>query len=217
MDDHFGYEKLSIRDSARSSKKYGSTSNRNSTKAETYIKHIVTSSDTLQGLALKYGVTMEQIRRANRLFATDSLFLREHLLIPVESTKSLQSDTNSESVDEPVTSPSNSQQSQLTSPGSCGSFYDEEEDVADFLVKMDARIASTKEDVKKIHKNSQYSGVEFANERRKPAVSRMKQMVNNNGISDILKTPQTVVMTQGNKIKTSMKRYQQQQDELFEL
>lgn len=36
----------------------------------------------------------------------------------------------------------------------------------------------------------------------------------NNNTTEI---PQTVVMTEGNKIKTSMKKYERQQDELFEL
>lgn len=77
-------ERVSIRDSAKSLKKYGSISkNNNFKKPETYIKHMISSTDTLQGIALKYGVTTEQIRRANRLWANDSLFLRESLLIPV--------------------------------------------------------------------------------------------------------------------------------------
>lgn len=61
MDDRHAYEKLSIRDSARSSKKYGSTSNRNNTRNESYIKHFVTKADTLQGIALKYGVTVSSV------------------------------------------------------------------------------------------------------------------------------------------------------------
>lgn len=77
-------ERISIRDSGKTLKKYGSTScNNNFKKPETLVKHMVSSTDTLQGLALKYGVTTEQIRRTNRLWANDSLFLRESLMIPV--------------------------------------------------------------------------------------------------------------------------------------
>lgn len=57
MEDRGVYEKLSIRDSARSLKKYGSTS-KHIMKNDNYIKHIVISTDTLQGIALKYGVTV---------------------------------------------------------------------------------------------------------------------------------------------------------------
>uniref|UniRef100_H3AV59 LysM and putative peptidoglycan-binding domain-containing protein 1 n=1 Tax=Latimeria chalumnae TaxID=7897 RepID=H3AV59_LATCH len=50
---------------------------------ERRIEHQVKPEDTLQGLALKYGVTMEQIKRANRLYTGDSIFLRKSLHIPV--------------------------------------------------------------------------------------------------------------------------------------
>lgn len=53
-------ERQSIRDSARQLKKYGSTCNhvRNN---EFYIRHNLEQSDTLQGLALKYGCTVRII------------------------------------------------------------------------------------------------------------------------------------------------------------
>lgn len=47
------------------------------------VEHLVQPGDTLQGLALKYGVTMEQIKRANRLYTNDSIFLKKYLSIPV--------------------------------------------------------------------------------------------------------------------------------------
>lgn len=59
--DRGSYEKLSIRDSARSLKKYGSTSSKNATKNENYVKHFVSNSDTLQGIALKYNVTVSML------------------------------------------------------------------------------------------------------------------------------------------------------------
>ncbi|XP_017092135.2 myb-like protein H isoform X1 [Drosophila bipectinata] len=77
-------EKQSIRDSSRTLKRYGSTCCNSLRNNETLIQHIVEKTDTLQGIALKYGCTTEQIRRANRLFASDSLFLRQFLLVPVE-------------------------------------------------------------------------------------------------------------------------------------
>lgn len=47
------------------------------------IEHIIKPGETLQGLALKYGVSMEQIKRANRLYTNDSIFLKKSLSIPV--------------------------------------------------------------------------------------------------------------------------------------
>ncbi|XP_054903026.1 lysM and putative peptidoglycan-binding domain-containing protein 1 [Poeciliopsis prolifica] len=49
------------------------------------IEHTVKPGETLQGLALKYGVTVELIKRANRLYTNDSIFLKKSLSIPVLS------------------------------------------------------------------------------------------------------------------------------------
>ncbi|XP_060905776.1 lysM and putative peptidoglycan-binding domain-containing protein 1 [Labrus mixtus] len=49
------------------------------------IEHKLQPGETLQGLALKYGVSMEQIKRANRLYTNDSIFLKKSLSIPVLS------------------------------------------------------------------------------------------------------------------------------------
>lgn len=52
-------ERIAIRDAAKTLKKYGSTSNYNCKRQyDRFLKHQVQQSDTLQGLALKYGVTV---------------------------------------------------------------------------------------------------------------------------------------------------------------
>ncbi|XP_004588937.2 lysM and putative peptidoglycan-binding domain-containing protein 1 [Ochotona princeps] len=50
---------------------------------ERRLEHLLQPGDTLAGLALKYGVTMEQIKRANRLYTNDSIFLKKTLYIPI--------------------------------------------------------------------------------------------------------------------------------------
>ncbi|KAM6169081.1 lysM and putative peptidoglycan-binding domain-containing protein 1 [Erethizon dorsatum] len=50
---------------------------------ERRLEHQLKPGDTLAGLALKYGVTMEQIKRANRLYTNDSIFLKKTLYIPI--------------------------------------------------------------------------------------------------------------------------------------
>jgi hypothetical protein len=50
-------EKRSIRDSAKSLKKYGSTCN-HFKRQDHFVKHAVVEGETLQGIALKYGVTV---------------------------------------------------------------------------------------------------------------------------------------------------------------
>ncbi|XP_069029648.1 lysM and putative peptidoglycan-binding domain-containing protein 2 [Embiotoca jacksoni] len=66
---------------------YGSTASVTASLGEKYIEHRVTDSDTLQGIALKYGVTMEQVKRANKLFSNDCIFLKNSLNIPVVTEK----------------------------------------------------------------------------------------------------------------------------------
>ncbi|XP_048212804.1 lysM and putative peptidoglycan-binding domain-containing protein 1 [Perognathus longimembris pacificus] len=50
---------------------------------ERRLEHQLEPGDTLAGLALKYGVTMEQIKRANRLYTNDSIFLKKTIYIPI--------------------------------------------------------------------------------------------------------------------------------------
>ncbi|XP_015518854.2 lysM and putative peptidoglycan-binding domain-containing protein 2 isoform X4 [Neodiprion virginianus] len=142
-------ERMSIRDSSKALKKYGSTA-KHMTRNENLVKHVVSASDTLQGIALKYGVTTEQIRRANRLWASDSLFLREYLLIPVPG------DINA-SLGNYSILPSGAESSQgiesITSPSSITSSIDDESSVDDFLAKMDSSIASMKKEVKRAQGN----------------------------------------------------------------
>lgn len=59
-------------------------------------------------------------------------------------------------------------------------------------------------------------------DRRHPAISRMKQMVNNNTAhvpEPTIKVPTstTVVVQRGKKVRTSLRQHERQQDELFEL
>ncbi|KAF8813905.1 hypothetical protein BYT27DRAFT_7220244 [Phlegmacium glaucopus] len=48
------------------------------------IVHQVTSKDSLAGVSLKYGISLANLRRANQLWATDSIHLRDLLYIPIE-------------------------------------------------------------------------------------------------------------------------------------
>lgn len=59
-DDYFFTEKHSIRESARSLKKYGSTCNHVRNELS-LIRHELEKTDTLQGIALKYGCTVSWI------------------------------------------------------------------------------------------------------------------------------------------------------------
>ncbi|XP_044294959.1 lysM and putative peptidoglycan-binding domain-containing protein 2 [Varanus komodoensis] len=80
---------LSLSLARTKTRSYGSTATVAAPLAERHLEHRLGPGDTLQGIALKYGVTMEQIKRANKLFTNDCIFLRKTLNIPVMSEKPL--------------------------------------------------------------------------------------------------------------------------------
>ncbi|XP_043489152.1 lysM and putative peptidoglycan-binding domain-containing protein 2 [Polistes fuscatus] len=218
-------ERRCIADTGKTLRKYGSTA-KHMTRAESLIKHIVLSTDTLQGIALKYGVTTEQIRRVNRLWASDSLFLREYLLIPVSAESPLASSVESASY-----SDSECNTSQNVSSPSVTSPLDDESTADDFLAKMDSSIANVKKEIKRTQGSS-----EFCNEgndtyvQQRKSSNKFRDSLSSNthtsahsselrlsSSSDSQNFPTAVVMTQGRKVKTSLQRLQQQQDEMFQL
>ncbi|XP_043222701.1 lysM and putative peptidoglycan-binding domain-containing protein 1-like isoform X2 [Amphibalanus amphitrite] len=76
----FGEEQWLI--SSGGQRKYGTTSS-HTTRRERLIQYDVQENDTLQGIALKFNVTMEQLKRANKLWTNDSLHVRRTLLVPL--------------------------------------------------------------------------------------------------------------------------------------
>jgi len=53
------------------------------TKSNGYIIHQVEPNDTLQGIALQYGVSMPEIKTANKIYAANVIFLPPQLIIPL--------------------------------------------------------------------------------------------------------------------------------------
>ncbi|KAH9915156.1 uncharacterized protein BXZ73DRAFT_106291 [Epithele typhae] len=51
------------------------------------IVHEVQPKDSLAGVALKYGITLPELRRANQMWTSDSIHLRKVLYIPVDKTR----------------------------------------------------------------------------------------------------------------------------------
>ncbi|KAM3722082.1 LysM and putative peptidoglycan-binding domain-containing protein [Dirofilaria immitis] len=47
------------------------------------IQHQIRPNDTLQGLVLKYNTSMSEIKRLNRLWSNESLYLKEYVEIPI--------------------------------------------------------------------------------------------------------------------------------------
>ncbi|KAG8173996.1 hypothetical protein JTE90_017929 [Oedothorax gibbosus] len=163
-------EKISLSNYAKKHVRYGSMAKESGLRSERYVKHAVQPGDTLQGLALRYGVTMEQIKRANKMWTADSLFLRSSLDIPVgrdaltvsplspvhHSVSSVGNGhaPNGHCCDMSVDLGSPSSSSQL-SPGEEGGL--EEESAADFLIRIDSHIAQTKDKVLRLQNKGGYS------------------------------------------------------------
>ncbi|KAJ3874170.1 peptidoglycan-binding LysM domain protein [Lentinula edodes] len=57
-----------------------------SSNEKVVIVHEVSSRDSLAGVALKYRINLTELRRANHLWASDSIHLRNVLYIPLEKT-----------------------------------------------------------------------------------------------------------------------------------
>lgn len=90
---------------------------------------------------------MEQIRRMNRLFVSDSLFLRDQLKIPVsrEFPNSFEADNSDfESTSESL----------LTSVSTESFTYEDEESINDLFCKIDNSIANTRVLVKQVQDQS---------------------------------------------------------------
>ncbi|KAL1377129.1 hypothetical protein pipiens_016465 [Culex pipiens pipiens] len=139
---------------------------------EVFIRHDVERTDTLQGIALKYGCSMEQIRRINRLLPTDTIFLRPFLMIPVEKD-SPHYPTDPAAIIRPAslcglnsraTSSSNSTSTAPPTPVDPGiaeesAISPEEEsrkNMEEFLGKIDSSIASTRKHIAESQRNSEF-------------------------------------------------------------
>ncbi|KAI0001258.1 hypothetical protein BJV74DRAFT_88927 [Russula compacta] len=59
----------------------------------TVLAHEVSPNDTLAGVALKYGISVTELRRANQLWASDSIHLRQVLYVPLDKAHHADLDT----------------------------------------------------------------------------------------------------------------------------
>lgn len=224
-------ERTSIGVVIKSHKKYGSVSSNHVKRNESYVKHIVLPQDTLQGIALKYGATTEQIRRVNRIWTNDSLFLRKTLDIPVpKDSLDVFSFDNGDS--SPVSSvcsgasedsaQSCSHHQQVTSPLSEDDVQypgSSEQTVADILVRIDSTIALTKSKVQKMESTQDCPVCRDDPDSIEQQLrgSSMQQRALMRASSDPNVAPHPLVMTQGRKVRSSLQRLEREQDELFEL
>lgn len=201
---------------------------------------------------------MEHIKRANKMWTSDSLFLRPTLNIPIMGSDTSPLYTPGSSVASTPTAAnghslansadfgkaeagSSSNKSSLdcdeislNSPSAGVSRQNSvitdapttsDESVADFLMRIDSSISKTKSQVTQVEgKLSEIDSdfMRFNNGRSSGRLSNSHRK-NHNGSATSLTSNgsselgHTTVITQGRKVKTSLRRLAKQQDELFQL
>ncbi|XP_065063962.1 lysM and putative peptidoglycan-binding domain-containing protein 1-like [Rhopilema esculentum] len=73
----------SISGSISSQRSYGATRAGLDNTETKFFVHLVEAGDTLQRIAIKYGVSIEKLKRFNKIWSNESLFLLEKLKIPL--------------------------------------------------------------------------------------------------------------------------------------
>ncbi|XP_042241565.1 lysM and putative peptidoglycan-binding domain-containing protein 2-like [Homarus americanus] len=215
-------------------RRYGSTSV-NMKKPENVIRHRVSKQDTLQGIALRYGVTMESLKQHNKLWSIEAMFLHDYLEVPVSravyeaitgSTLSPQtppahfngSDRSSETSSSPSSTPKVSR-----SPSTSSGLHDcSETSPNDFLSKIDSNIALMKSSIERMETHA-YPMVDrmevddsCCSNGRRSYHSKVRDNIYQNGWHDPTAAPHPVV-TQGRTITMSLKRLLREHEELYEL
>ncbi|XP_043221970.1 lysM and putative peptidoglycan-binding domain-containing protein 1-like isoform X2 [Amphibalanus amphitrite] len=159
-------------------RKYGSTSTYVN-KPERFISYEIQPGDTLQGISLKHNVTMEQLKRANKLWTNDSLALRRTLLVPIPLEPGGEQQAPPAAGAAAVLSASTSLDS-LHSSSSCSTRTNgvprsgsqteldrSEQSAADFLSGIDSVIASSRTNVQKLGTNQPWGSEAVAFARTK--------------------------------------------------
>uniref|UniRef100_UPI00358EC283 lysM and putative peptidoglycan-binding domain-containing protein 2-like n=1 Tax=Myxine glutinosa TaxID=7769 RepID=UPI00358EC283 len=128
---------------------YGSTARHCAVQPTGTLVHRLDESDTLQGLSVKYGVAMEQIKLANRLYTGDSIFLKKTLLIPVYSKPSGSPPCGADGQPRLM---GDGQLENSTPECDAGHSTPKEVSARDYLSKLDSQIRRHKMAAKKINK-----------------------------------------------------------------
>lgn len=202
---------------------YGSILNSSlSPVREKRIDHQVQPGETLQGLALKYGVSMEQIKRANRLYTNDSIFLKKSLSIPVlsELDKELFSNENSGS-DEETSQRDSATKEFPVQNGTAQRDSDKDSSSADlspmdYLKRMDSLITQSKQAAAKTCKEEKT----FAWEDPLNTGRMLRSYVSSSRsrtASSLELPPQTAVATVPLTITKRARKLRQKEDEIFQL
>nr|CAG4641208.1 EOG090X0DPX [Eulimnadia texana] len=113
-----------------------------------YVQHRVQTGDTLQGIALRYGTSMELIKRTNKLWNAEMLHLREVLYVPVAAEQGGEASTAE------IRPLENSLSSSLSTSDDNAASNSNEKSLNDILSDIDSRIDQAKRVAKSLQENS---------------------------------------------------------------
>ncbi|XP_063600519.1 lysM and putative peptidoglycan-binding domain-containing protein 2-like [Penaeus indicus] len=231
-------EKGLLGPSNRPHRRYGSTSV-NMKRPESVLRHRVSKQDTLQGIALRYGVTMETLKQHNKLWSIEAMFLHDYLEVPVSrsvyetvtgsSAESPQTPSSSSqfngsdrSSDTSTSSPSSTPKVSRSPSTSSGLHDCSETNPTDFLSKIDSNIALMKSSIERMetHAYPMVDRMEVDESQchngRRSYHSKVRESSYQNGWHDATDAPHPVV-NPGRTITMSLKRLLREHEELYEL
>jgi len=135
-----------------------SLSSAGANKPKTFLTHSVTSTDTLQALAVRYDVPIADIKRTNKLWNNESLALRYTIEIPVYDSVNVSVTTNG-GLEHAGTSQSNgSAHISCSKRSETKTETKSELSATDFLAKFDTSLSSLKKKVETQVSNAAQSG-----------------------------------------------------------
>lgn len=199
------------------------------------VVHHVQPSDTIQGISLKYNVTVEELRRVNKLWANDSIWLRGTLLIPAHADATAVDEGVGDQSDGAACSAhdvaSNGNAAVPAVPAAAAAAANSSFDGTDFLSRMDSSLLAAISHLKTItaaesagsqlaysagmsgaelQQRQRYGGA-TAPERRSSNSSNSSRSSRSGAQRDLRETPEPVVRT------STQDQMERLQDELFQL
>lgn len=208
-------------------------------QSKEFFKHYVTPSDSTFSLALKYGITVEQLKRENKLWSNDALFLREYLLVPLTKENSQCIPENSEIVRATsLKSENDSVRTLTTSPDSSCPSCDGEKATStsapdlsakDFLNKYDSNIAQLKSNVQKMEESTSLQDVSLSahqsplreswshNSSRRCKPLSVNSMSKSISFGNDCSPPVLVIRSRTKQVQSTLQKSEQTNNELFQL
>lgn len=233
---------------ARAQRKYGSTNmniNEPSLKYQptSFMQHRVQPGDTLQGIALRYKTSMEYIKRINKMWTNDTLFLREYLYVPCFADTSEVSDQKSTTIDassiscldeasanfpESLYSATLPEEKKISEARIVGKYIDCEKSVKEYLGSMDSQIKEAKSRARTLQKTSEVLKNDpeldsYASLPQSQSSSQLRISLSNLGgelnaaTNSMDQCPSATVVSGSSRRKKTSFHIRRSRDEIFEL